>query len=246
MLRLQPTCEIEQQALAGLHVGGLIRSPQDGLRPRAITIAEVVEDVAHLVHLAALHECRLAEGGAHRFPQCLRAVEDDEQTPVRAEATALQIREEILTDPRVLRRAVPHAERMFVAIRRDPKRHDQAMLTDVHAVDNQADQVERLERRGLPCRQLRGRLRHKATTHRALARAPASHRCRHRLQTPRVAPRGNAHEHLLDNAPIQRIDIGHGLERRQRHLPALGPHARAPHGHLAAAQHVFAAHGSGP
>ena len=77
-----------------------------------------------------------------------------------------------------------------------------------------------VERGGLPRRQLRRRLRHEAATHRALARAPASHRRRHRLQAARIPPRGDAHQHLLDHAPIQRVDIGHRLERRQRHLAA--------------------------
>ena len=71
---------------------------------------------------------------------------------------------------------------MFLAIRGDPERHDQAVLADVHAVDQQADQVERLERRGLPRRQLRRRLRHEAAAHRALARAPA------RARRPAPAP----------------------------------------------------------
>lgn len=109
-----------------------------------------------------------------------------------------------------------------------------------------ADEVEVLRRRGLPRGQLRGRLRHKATTHRALARAPAPHRRRHRLQAPRVAPRGDAHEHLLDHAPIQRIDIGHGLERGQGDLMAVGPDTRPPHRDLATTQDDFAAHGARP
>jgi hypothetical protein len=42
------------------------------------------------------------------------------------------------------------------------------------------------------------------------------HHRRHRLQASGVSPRGDADQHLLDHAPIQRIDIGHRLERRQR------------------------------
>ena len=108
------------------------------------------------------------------------------------------------------------------------------------------DQVERLERGGLPRRQLRRRLRHEAATHRALARAPAPHRRRHRLQAPRIAPGGDAHQHLLDHAAIQRVDIGHRLERGQRHLLAVGPHARPAHRDLAAAEHHLTAHRAGP
>src|SRR5262249_31275970 len=175
---------------------------QDRLGPRSIAIAQVLKDVAGLVDLAALDHRRLTEDGADRFPQRLRAVEDDEQTPVRTQAAALQIREQILTDARVLRGAVPHAERVFLAIRGDPERHDETVLTDVHAVDDEADQVERLKRRRLPRRQLRRRLGDEAATDRALARAAAPHRGRYGLQAARVTPRGDADEHLLDHTPI--------------------------------------------
>src|SRR4029453_3971172 len=53
------------------------------------------------------------------------------------------------------------------------------------------------------------------------------------------------HQHLLDHATIHRIDVRHGLECRERHLMAVGPHARPPHRDLAATQDDFAAHGPG-
>ena len=197
------------------------------------------------MHLAALHQGRVAEDRTHGLPQGLRAVEDDQQTPVRAQTAALQISQQVLTHARVLRRAVPQAERLFLAIRRDPERHDEAMLANVHAVDQQADQVEALERGGLPGRQLRRGLRHEATTHGTLARAAAPHRRRHRLQTARIAPRGNADQHLLHHPAIQRVDIGHRLEGGQGHLLAIGAHARAAHDDLPAAEHHLTAHRAG-
>ncbi|HKS94601.1 MAG TPA: hypothetical protein VJV74_00550 [Terriglobia bacterium] len=99
--------------------------------------------------MAALHQRRFAEGGADRFPQRFRAVEDHQQAAVGAQTAALEIREQVLTDAGVFRRAIPQAERVFLAIGSDPECHDHAVLADVHAVDDQADQVERLERRGL-------------------------------------------------------------------------------------------------
>src|SRR5690242_1665737 len=101
----------------------------------------------------------------------------------------MEICEQVLTDAGVFRRAIPDAERVFLAVGRDSERHDQAMLTDVHAVNEQADQVERVERRRLPRGQLGRRLRDEATTYRALTRASALHRGRDGLQTPRIAPR---------------------------------------------------------
>jgi hypothetical protein len=76
------------------------------------------------------------------------------------------------------------------------------MLADVDAIDQQADQVERLERGGLPRGQLRRRLGHETATHGTLARAPAAHRRWHRLKTSGIAAGGDAHQHLLDHAPI--------------------------------------------
>jgi hypothetical protein len=91
----------------------------------------------------------------------------------------------------------------FLAIGGDPECHDEAMLADVHAVDQQADHVEPLERGGLPRCQLRRRLRDEPATHRALARAPASHRRRHRLEAAGIPAGGDAHQHLVDDAPIE-------------------------------------------
>ena len=135
---------------------------------------------------------------------------------------------------------------MFLAIGRDAERHDEAVLADVHAVDQQADQVERVERGGLPRGQLRGRLGHEAAAHRALAGATAAQRRRHRLQTSRIAPGRDADQHLLDHAAIQRVDIGHGLECGQGDLLAVGAHARSAHRHLPATEHHLTAHGAGP
>ena len=118
----------------------------------------MVEDVAQLVDLAPLDERGLAEDGARGLVQRQRAIEDHEQTAVGAQPAALEIRQQALTDRRVLGGAFPQAERVFLAIRRDPERHHEAVLADVHAVEDQRDEVEAVERRGLPRPQLRRRL----------------------------------------------------------------------------------------
>jgi hypothetical protein len=64
--------------------------------------------------------------------------------------------------------AFSQAQRMFLPIRRDPQRHDQTVLTNVHAVEDQDDEVERVQRRGLPGGSLRGRLRHEPAADTAL------------------------------------------------------------------------------
>ena len=180
----------------------------------------MVEDVPQLVDLTALDQRGLAEDGAHGFAQRLRAVEDHQQAAVGAQAAALQIRQQVLTDARVLGGPVPQAERVFLAIGRDPERHDQAVLADVHAVEEQGDQVEAVERRRLPRRQLRRRLRHEAAAHGALARAAARHVAgtgsRLRAYCRVATPTSICSTTRRFNGSTSAMR----LERRQRHLVA--------------------------
>ena len=154
--------------------------------------------------------------------QRLRAIENDQQAAVGAQAAALQIGEQALTHRRVLRRAFPEAERVFPPGGVDAERDDDAVLADVDAVDQERHEIEAVERGRPPGGELRRRLRDEAAAHGALARAPAGHRRRQRLQTARILARRHAHEHLLDHAPIQRILAGHpemsatALPRRRR------------------------------
>ena len=61
-----------------------------------------------------------------------------------------------------------------------------------------------------------------------------------------IAPGRDADQHLPNHPAIQRVDIGHRLERGQAHLLAIGAHARAAHGDLAAAEHHLTAHRASP
>ena len=58
--------------------------------------------------------------------------------------------QQALTHRGVLRRALPEAERVLLAVGRDPEGHDHAVLADVHAVEEQRDEVEAVQGRGLP------------------------------------------------------------------------------------------------
>ena len=54
----------------------------------------------------------------------------------------------------------------------------------------------------------------------------------------------HAHQHLLNDAAIQGIGLGHRLEGRQRDVAALGPHAGPLHGDLPAPEDDLAGHGA--
>ena len=185
-----------------------------------------------------------AEDRPRGFVQGLRAIEDHEQAPVGAQAPALQIRQQALTHRGVFGGALPQAERVFLAIRGDPEGHHEAVLPDMHAIEEQRHEVEAVQRCGLPRPELRRGLRHESPADAALARA-ATHDPRwHRLETPRIVTGRHAHQHLLDDAAIQGIGLGHRLEGRQRDFAALGPHARPLHGDLPAPEDNLAGHGA--
>jgi hypothetical protein len=115
---------------------------------------------------------------------------------------------------------------MLLAGRIDAERHDQTSLGEHDPVDKERHKIQVLQRRGLPRPHLRRRPRHEATTHTALARPVALNRWRERLQAESIAPRRDTQEHLFDDAPIERIGLGHGFVCREWHLLIPGPHAR--------------------
>ena len=88
--------------------------------------------------------------------QGFRAVEDHHQAPIGAQAAALKTRQEALTDSRIFRRPVPHAERVFPARVIDAEGGNDTVLADVDAIDQQRDEIERVEWRSSPGRQLAG------------------------------------------------------------------------------------------
>src|SRR5262249_58478055 len=99
------------------------------------------------------------------------------------------------------------------------------------------------ERCALPRRQLRGRPSDKAPTDGTLARATALQLRTDRVQTPRVLPRRDADEHLLDGPAIERIRRRHRLKRRQRDLAGGCPRPRTSERHFPAPPDALAVSG---
>ena len=153
----------------------------------------MVEDVPGLVRLTALHQGGAAKHGGDRRPQRLGSVEHHQHAPIRAQAAALEVGEQTLTDGRVLRRAFPEPERVLRAVSADPQRDDQAVLADMDAVEHEADQIQVVEGRRLPRGQLRGGLGDKPAADGALTHAATGDVGRQRLQTSGVASGADAH-----------------------------------------------------
>src|SRR5439155_18589267 len=126
--------QIQYQRLSRLLVGALVEASQNRLRPRPLGSVEILAEVAGLVDLTPLDKGGVPEGRAHRLAQGLRAIEDHEQAAIGAQAATLEIGEQTLAHGRVLRRAVPQAERVFLAVRRDSERDDEAVIADVDPV----------------------------------------------------------------------------------------------------------------
>ena len=129
---------------AGRDLGLLVGARDDRADPGPLSLRKMLQDIAQLVHLTAVDQGRGAKRLRHGFVQRLRAIEDDQEAAVGAQAAALQIGEEALTHRRILRRAVPEAERVFAPVVVDAERDDDAVLADVDAVDQQRHQVERV------------------------------------------------------------------------------------------------------
>ena len=91
-----------------------------------------------------------------------------------------------------------------------------------------------------PVSKLRWGLRDKPATDCTLACPPRADGRTQRFQTPPILAGGHADEHLLDDAPVERVGVRKGLHRRQRDLVAVAPDTWSAHRNLTTAQHDFA------
>ena len=185
MLPVEAACEVPKQPRGGRDILALIRPPENRLHPGPLTLWQVVEDVAGLVDLATLPERGTVEHRGDCRPQCLRPIEHHQDAPIGAQAAALEVGQQALTDGRVLRRAFPETEGVLRAVGPDTQRDDQTVLADVDAVEHEADQIQVVEGRRLPRGELGRRLGDEAAADGALAHASTGNIERQRLQTPR-------------------------------------------------------------
>ena len=88
---LQAPSQILQQASRSRDVRLLIRAHDDRADPRALTFRQMLQDVPEFVDVTPVNQCRLTKRLRHRFVQRFRAIEDDQETAIGAEAAALEI-----------------------------------------------------------------------------------------------------------------------------------------------------------
>ncbi len=115
----------------------LVGPGHDRPHPGALALQEMLHDVPQLVDVTPVNEGGGAKGLRHRFVKRLRAIEDDQEAAVGAQAAALQIGQEALTDGRILRRSLPEPEGVLAAGVIDAERHHNAVLADMDAANEQ-------------------------------------------------------------------------------------------------------------
>jgi hypothetical protein len=133
---------------------------------------------------------------------------------------------------------------VFAARVIDAERHDNAVLADVNAVDQQGHEIDRIERGRTPGGELHRRLRDEPPAHGTLAGAATHHRRGQWFKAAGILARRHTHQHLFDHAPVKRIVAGHDLKRGQTATPPVRPHARPAQRHLAASEHDLARGGT--
>jgi len=209
-----------QFGLGGQRGIGVVGLAHPGSHDRAHLLGEPVFDIADLVELAAT-EHGAVEDIQHRPAQRFGSIEHHQDGAGDIQAALAQPNDQLGDQGGVLGRALDQRQRVFGAVDADSQGDHAGVLTEVHPVDHQPDQVQRrqvrgqqLGQRGLgrgdePARD--GRLRRGCG---GLLDARA-----HRFKPHRVAPRRQPGQHPLHRHPAQHLRLGKQLIRRHRQFP---------------------------
>ena len=122
------------------------RDPETRPDLEVVALGKVREDVALLVDLAALNDGVLPEDARDGLVERLRSVEDEEILAVSVESSPDHVGEELLDDLSVLGRALPEPEDVLASIGGNPQRNSENVIIEVHAVDQDRDEIQVAER----------------------------------------------------------------------------------------------------
>ena len=177
---------------------------------------------------------------ARRSPR--RAVDDEQQRPVRRQAARDQIAEQAAGDDRRLGGPFAQSQHVLAALRVDPQRDHHAMVPEDLAVDADHPQVQLAQRPAEKRPQALGRQRHEPPRHRAARRPPLRHLGRRRVQGARIPPRRDPGGDRGQRVLVQRVGGRRPSKARQRLLAVGAPHAQPRHGNLAPAKRHLTGH----
>ena len=122
------------------------RDPETRPDLEVVALGKVREDVALLVDLAALNDGVLPEDARDGLVERLRSVEDEEILAVGVESSPDHVGEELLDDLSVLGRVLPEPEDVRASIGGNPQRNSENVIIEVHAVDQDRDEIQVAER----------------------------------------------------------------------------------------------------
>ena len=122
------------------------RDPETRPDLEVVALGKVREDVALLVDLAALNDGVLPEDARDGLVERLRSVEDEEILAVGVESSPDHVGEEFLDDLSVLGRVLPEPEDVLASIGGNPQRNSENVIIEVHAVDQDRDEIQVAER----------------------------------------------------------------------------------------------------
>ena len=216
MLSLQRASEIVQEALGGVDLSALVCFTYRRAHLVVSLVRKMADDVADLVHLAALHEGSSTEQVSDGGAKALAPVDDEEPCSVRFEPTLNEVLEHCLARDLVLRGSFPETKHVLGAARIDPQSAEHDVVAKVQAVDEDRPDVELTERTRHPLRELLRRDGNEATTDRALAHATRLDVFWHRVERASVLAGCDADGHLLESAHVERVaarKLRPGLER---------------------------------
>ena len=109
-------------------------------------LGQMLDDIATLVLLAALHERASAEAIDDGTPQGLAAVDHPQPGTVGVQPTIDEVAQQLAHDPSALGGALAQPQHMLVALGVDAECHQNDTLAEVDAVDHDDRQIQLFQR----------------------------------------------------------------------------------------------------
>ena len=235
---IKPARQVLENTLGLLGSRAVPGLTQHLLDPSVQRWVEPLDDIASLVHLAALDQREATKAVAHGPAQRLGAVNDEQAGDIRLQPALDQVGQQRLDHGGVFRRPQSHCQHVFVAGPVDADRRHQHIVADMQSIDLDHQQVEPRQVSCQPFLQLRRAQRYETPRHRGLRRGAlglAGQIALRQSYRARVLARRHTDQHLVECPARQKVRF---LDRRPARKLQFGaaalPHPWPPDGCLAA------------
>src|SRR3984893_4779242 len=201
----------------------------------------MIDHITHLENLPALDQRPARESLSNCRPYALAAVHYEQAHPLHWQAALDQVAQQRPPCLLALAAAFHHSQHSLRPVRLDPHRHQQHVVAEDRAVEQEQREGTALQRLGEPPGDLLAGPRDEAPGHTRpadRARAPSFGQP---LQAPGIFARRYAHHHLLESPLVEGIFLSHRDPTRQGKLlasdtadpPTAQPHLPATEDHAA-------------